>query len=236
MAEKYTLGDVIRKEMDKKNISYARLEELSGVPKSALQRYVSGGTAKIPSDRLIKIAGALSMPAEVLLYKSMFDEQQRGSEFSGLAHKLWDDNNLPADPSRDIYPFEPVARVPVLGEIAAGAPLLAQEHILGYEAVEMGDFQNYFYLRVRGDSMINAGINDGDMVLIRIQDTAENGQIVACRLNGDEATLKRFRRQGSSVMLIPENPDYDPRIVPSADFEQGQASIIGVAVEVKRRL
>ena len=82
--------------------------------------------------------------------------------------------------------------------------------------------------------MIGAGIQSGDKVLIRQQSTAENGQIVACRLNGDEATLKRFRRQGDSVILLPENPNYEPRIIPMKDFENGDAGIIGVAIQIKR--
>jgi len=73
-------------------------------------------------------------------------------------------------------------------------------------------------------------------VLIRTQPTADDGQIVACRVNGDEATLKRFRRQGDSVMLLPENPAYAPRVVPQSDFDSGYAAIIGVAIQALRTL
>ena len=84
--------------------------------------------------------------------------------------------------------------------------------------------------------MIGAGIQDGDLVLIRMQSSAENGQIVACQVNGDEATLKRFHQQINTVLLMPENPKYEPIIVPIADFESGRAKIIGVAIEIKRKL
>lgn len=84
--------------------------------------------------------------------------------------------------------------------------------------------------------MINAGIQSGDLVLIRIQNCAENGQIVACRINGNEATLKRYREQQSAIILMPENPAYDPYIVSKKDFADGYAGIMGVAVEVKRKL
>ena len=133
-------------------------------------------------------------------------------------------------------PYAPTGRVPVLGYIPAGPSSVVEDDILGYESVEVPDPQNYFCLRVAGDSMINAGILDGDTVLIRYQPNAENGQIVACRVNGDEATLKRFKRQGNSVVLLPENPKYDPRIVGAEEFESGYASIIGVAVEVRHKL
>ena len=79
-------------------------------------------------------------------------------------------------------------------------------------------------------------IHTGDLVLIRKQDCAEDGQIVAARVNGDEATLKRYKRQGDTVLLLPENPAYDPRVVPFQDFESGYAQIIGVALEVRHTL
>ena len=84
--------------------------------------------------------------------------------------------------------------------------------------------------------MINAGIQEGDLVLLRRQETAENGQIVACLLDGETATLKRFRRQGGMVILQPENPAYEPRIVSLQDFETGAARIVGVAVRLVRSL
>ena len=84
--------------------------------------------------------------------------------------------------------------------------------------------------------MVGAGIQTGDLVLIRLQPTADNGQIVACKINGDEATLKRFRQQGDTVILMPENPKYDPLVVPASDFATGHAKIIGVAIEIKRKL
>lgn len=126
--------------------------------------------------------------------------------------------------------------IPILGTIPAGYPVLACEEILGYAPADVHNPKNYFYLRVNGDSMINAGINTGDLVLIHCQACAEDGQIVACRVNGDEATLKRFRRQGNSIILMPENPIYPPRIVPESDFASGYAAIIGIAVQVTKNL
>lgn len=126
--------------------------------------------------------------------------------------------------------------VPILGEIPAGYPVLANEEILGYAPVAVHNPQDCFLLLVKGDSMINAGIQSGDMVLIRRQPCAEEGQIVACRVNGDEATLKRFHEQDNSVMLVPENPKYSPILISKNDFESGYASIIGVAIQVTRNL
>lgn len=102
--------------------------------------------------------------------------------------------------------------------------------------IPYSDEENYFFLRVSGESMKNAGIHTGDLVLIRRQKCADDGQIVAARVNGDEATLKRYKKQGDNVLLLPENPDFEPRIVPTKDFEIGDAQIIGVVVELRRSL
>lgn len=142
------------------------------------------------------------------------------------------ESSLPSD----AILYAPTGMVPVLGRIPAGIPASAEEHIEGYEPVDVSDPENYYWLHVEGDSMINAGIQFGDLVLMRAQNYAENGQIVACRVNGDEATLKRFREQGDSIILLPENPAYEPRIVSKKDFADGYAGIVGVAIEIKRKL
>jgi repressor LexA len=126
------------------------------------------------------------------------------------------------------------AVVPVLGRIAAGAPVLAAEHVEEYLTVPMGfvDGVDHFALRVTGDSMIDAGILDGDTVVVRRQDSAKTGDIVAALLPGpaeDEATVKRLRLEKGRVILVPENPALEP-------FEMADGSILGVVVAVLRKL
>lgn len=133
-------------------------------------------------------------------------------------------------------PFTTSHKAPILGSIPAGYPVMAVEDIEGYADIPYSDEENYFFLRVKGESMKNAGIHTGDLVLIRRQKCADDGQVVAARVNGDEATLKRYKRQGGNVMLIPENPEFDPSIVPVQDFETGDAEIIGIALEVRHTL
>lgn len=125
---------------------------------------------------------------------------------------------------------------PIVGTIPAGYPATALQDIEGYEPIPYPDAENYFFLRVDGYSMINAGINPGDLVLIRRQDYAEPGQIVACRVNGDEATLKRYRPGSTAVVLMPENSKYEPKVVSAEDFVTGYASILGVAIQVRHNL
>lgn len=145
-------------------------------------------------------------------------------------------NDIQEQKDNNFIPYRPTGTVPVLGRIAAGVPISAIEEVEGYEPVTVSDPENCYYLRVDGDSMIGAGIQSGDLVLIRQQPTADNGQIVACKVNGDEATLKRFHQQGEAVLLMPENPNYEPIVVPAKDFDTGYAQIFGVAIEVKRKL
>ena len=128
----------------------------------------------------------------------------------------------------DAYPA-PV-HVPVLGRIAAGGPILAEELVedvfaLPHQLVGQGTM---FLLEVRGDSMIDAAICDGDWVVVRQQPTAENGDIVAALLN-DEATVKTFKRRDGHVWLMPHNPAYDP-------IDGNLASILGKVVAVLRKL
>ena len=101
-------------------------------------------------------------------------------------------------------------KVPVLDSVAAGAPVLAQECIEDYVSFDTrGRAGEYFALRVRGESMVKAGILPGDLVIVRQQKTARNGEIVVALL-GEEATVKRFRQEGGQVWLLPENDAYRP--------------------------
>jgi repressor LexA len=137
----------------------------------------------------------------------------------GFRPRLASDN--PAPPPRPVAALavEPVhaLELPVMGRIAAGVPIEAIAHVSHHVAVPgsmlSGKGQHYA-LEVRGDSMIEAGINDGDIVVIREQTTAENGDIVVALVEDSEATLKRFRRKGSMIALEAANPAYETRVLP----------------------
>ena len=99
--------------------------------------------------------------------------------------------------------------VPIIGKVTAGAPILAFEEPLGILAYKPPDDGDYFALEVRGDSMSGIGIIEGDFVVVRKQQTARNGQVVVAIID-DEATVKRLKRDGGRIWLMPENPDYSP--------------------------
>lgn len=135
-----------------------------------------------------------------------------------------------SQPGPELHAASDVAMVPVLGRIAAGGPILAEEQVetvmpLPRELVGQGQL---FLLRVSGDSMVDAAICDGDFVVVRSQPHAEPGEVVAALL-GEEATVKTFSRRDGHVWLLPHNAAYEP--IPGDD-----ARILGKVVSVMRRL
>ena len=127
----------------------------------------------------------------------------------------------------------PVRHVPLVGDVAAGTDVLAQENVeelfpLPEDFTGGGDL---FMLRVRGDSMIEAGIMDGDFVVARAQPTADNGDVVIAGIPGEEATVKRYQRTGGRITLVPANPRLEPMV-----FDADEVQIFGKVVTVMRRL
>jgi repressor LexA len=138
------------------------------------------------------------------------------------------------DPNSDaVVERRPVRHVPLVGDVAAGTDVLAQENVeellpLPVDFTGDGDL---FMLRVRGDSMIEAGILDGDFVVCRSQTTADTGDIVVAGIPGDEATVKTFTTDGDRVVLVPANPRLGPM-----EFAASEVKVFGRVVTVMRRL
>lgn len=151
-----------------------------------------------PSVREIGEAVGLKSPSTVHFHLKKLEEQGLIEKGACKGRAL----TIPRQP--------PEGKIPLLGSVAAGAPILAQECIEDYITYDTrGHGGEYFALRVRGESMIKAGILPGDLVIIRRQSTVQNGEIVVALL-GEEATVKRFRREGGQIWLLPENDDYQP--------------------------
>ncbi len=139
----------------------------------------------------------------------------------------WDPN------SGAVMERRPVRHVPLVGDVAAGTDVLAEENVEELFPLPM-DFTgdgDLFMLRVRGDSMIEIGIFDGDYIVAHQQSTANNGDVVIAGIPGGEATVKTYRRQGDKVVLVPANPALEPMT-----FRDDEVEIYGRAVTVMRRL
>ncbi|SDW41845.1 transcriptional repressor LexA [Litoreibacter albidus] len=134
--------------------------------------------------------------------------------------------NPKAMPLEGVHALE----LPVMGRIAAGTPIEAISEVSHHVAVPgsmLAGSGHHYALEVKGDSMIEAGINDGDVVVIREQITANNGDIVVALVEDQEATLKRFRRHGSSIALEPANSAYETRVLPD-DKVKVQGRLVGL--------
>lgn len=167
-----------------KEISYGELSEKTGIPKSALQRYATGETEKIPIDRLQTIAKAIGTTASYLMG--------------------WE-NELP----NNILPMPGMKEWKVLGATACGDPLYRE--LDGETVLAPDNIDADFVFRCAGDSMIGARILDGDIVFVK-SGSVDNGQIAVVRI-GEEYTLKRIYRGVDYLELRAENPAYPPRVI-----------------------
>ena len=170
-----------------------------------------------PSVREIGEAVGLKSPSTVHFHLKHLEEAGVISKGSGKGRAI----TLTA-------PAVPEDKVPIVGNVAAGSPILAEECIEDYLTFDTGGRSGeYFALRVRGESMLNAGILPGDLVVVQRKETARNGEIVVAMIE-DEATVKTYSRQNGHVWLLPENDAYEP-------IDGTYAQILGKVAAVVRR-
>lgn len=128
-------------------------------------------------------------------------------------------------------------KIPILGRIPAGIPIEAVEEILDFEEItpELAKTGNFFALKVQGDSMAPQILN-GDVLIIKKQESAESGDVCVVFVNGDDATLKRIQKDENGIALIPNNPSYGIRYFTNKEIETLPIRIVGKAIEVRRSL
>lgn len=199
-----TIGYRIRCARERIDMTQEQLGKLCGTTKQTIFKYENDIVTNIPMDRIESIASALNVSPIYLMG--------------------WSDNLFSAAPN--ISPIPNMNKVPLIGSIACGAPILADEHIEDYVDIP-AHISADFALTCKGDSMINARIFDGDIVYIRQQNTVDNGQIAAVLIDG-EATLKRVRLFDDHISLEPENPQYRPLVYWGE--EMNAVRILGKAV------
>lgn len=193
------------------------------IPKSAMSQYLSG--AFKPKDkRTFIIAKALNV-SEAWLMGYDVPMQNEEAYITNIKSNI-----------KNIIPLPKTSKKPRLGVIACGEPILAQENIEDYDEVPE-DIRCDFTLICSGDSMINARINNGDIVYIREQPQVENGEIAACLVDGEfetKATLKRFYKYDDKIILQAENPAYPPFVY--VNEEMNRVRVIGKAVGFTSKL
>ena len=181
-----------------------------------------------PSVREIGAAVGLKSPSTVHFHLKHMEEKgiikKAGRKGRTVTLVRPSEQAVPA-PQQEVLP--PAGRVPIVGSVAAGTPILAQECIEDYLPYDTnGRDGEYFALRVRGESMLNAGILPGDLVVVHQQQDANNGEIIVAMIE-DEATVKRLKRKDGHVWLMPENDAYSP-------IDGTYASILGKVSAVIR--
>lgn len=206
------IGKNIKSKRLENNFTLEDLAKKVGTSKQTIQRYETGVIANIPSDRIELLANALqTTPAFLMGWESDSVESQ----------------NVQDNPIKNIIPLPQTKKLPLLGAIACGEPILATENVEEYIETP-NDISATFCLRCKGDSMINARIFDGDIVYIREQPDVENGEIAAVLID-DEATLKRvYKHNSNKIVLQPENPIYEPLVF--VNEEINNIRILGKAV------
>ena len=187
------------------------LEELGskvGVGKSTVQKWENGFISNMKRDKIALLASALKInPVSFITGELIYDT--------------------------DIQPYNPIVdKIPVLGYISAGLPLYAEEHIIDETYTTHNGGAEYFALKVKGDSMSAAQINEGNLIIVRRQDTVENGEIAVVMVENENATVKRYKRDGNLVQLIPQsfNPEHQIQIY---NLEKTKINILGKVVECK---
>ena len=216
-------------------------EELTTRQKQIL-RYITKqiqANGYAPSVREIGRAVGLSSTATVHCYLKKLEElgyirkeNQKGRTLRVLKKEedLYNPNRIGKEPPRAFYNRKEMVDVPVIGKITAGSPILAVENVTDTLPIPIdfvGNSQS-FMLVVRGESMIEAGILDGDLILVRRQNVAENGEIIVALID-DEATVKTFYKEKDHIRLQPENSTMDPIIVPDC-------KILGKVIGVFRKM
>lgn len=189
--------DRLNQALSLRNMKAAELAEKTGMHKSRISQYTNG-VYEAKQDALYKIAKALDVNEAWLMGYDVAMERKAPTEYPDNLYKI------------------ETKKLPLLGNIAAGEPLFVSEDQVEYY-VEVGtNVHADFCLKVKGDSMINARIQDGDIVFIRQQDTVDEGQIAAVLIE-DEATLKRVYKTNGDIVLMAENPIYKPMVYKPGD-------------------
>ena len=205
LGNKITMSNNLKKYLKINNISRNQLSESLGISYSTISDWING-KAYPRIDKIEMMANYFGINKSDLVEEHFTEEKPQG------------------------------IKIPVLGTVPAGIPISAVEDILDYEEIpksweNQGEF---FGLKIKGDSMLPI-LTDGDIVIVRKQSTADNGDTVIAMVNGDDATCKRYERSNNGIMLIPNNSSYTPTFYTNEEIASLPVTIIGKVVELRRK-
>lgn len=191
-----TLGERIRQLRLERDLTQEEVGKRIGTTKQQIYKYETGIIENVPADKIEALANLYDVsPAYIMGWENL------------------DFNKIP-----EVIPLNKVRRIPIIGRIACGDPLFAEENYEGYFVSDPNMLSADFALYARGDSMIDANIKDGDLVFFRKTPQVENGAIAAVLIE-EEATLKRFKKFDNMIILEPANVDYEPIMITEEDHK-----------------
>ena len=206
------MGNIIKRLRIENNMTLEQLEDKVGVGKSTVRKWENGMIANMRRDKIAKIADVFNVSPSYLIGW----DNNVGPITNGTKHKA------------------PGVTINVLGRVAAGVPIEAIEDIIGTEEIsaELASTGDFFGLQIHGDSM-EPRMYEGDVVIVRQQDDAESGEVIIAMVNGDEATCKRLKKYDGGIMLLSNNPRYEPIVFTNEEIEEKPVRIIGKVVELR---
>lgn len=217
-----TLGDIIKEYRASRNLSMDAFSTKSGISKAYISlleknRHPKTGKPIAPSIQCIKQAA-----------------EGMDIDFDVLFKKI--DGNVTLDVEEKNRKSTKGVTINVLGRVAAGIPIEAVEDIIDTEEIseDMAATGEFFGLRIHGDSM-EPRMSEGDVVIVRKQDDAESGEIVIAMVNGCDATCKRLKKYAEGIMLLSNNPKYEPMVFSKEEIETKPVRIIGRVVELRAK-
>lgn len=226
-----TFANRLKKALDYNNMRPIDLANKTKISKAQICNYLKG-TYKAKQDKLYIIAKALDVSEAWLMgYDVNMDREWFPDNKEDLT-------NITIDNARYIETTTKTVKIPILGKVPAGVPIEAIEDIIGYEEIPasmLRDGNNYFSLKIDGDSMY-PDYKTGDIIIIRQQNDCNSGDDCVVMVNGDDATFKRVVKQEKSIILKPLNNEYEPYYFDEYEIMTKPVKIIGVAVEVRRKL
>ena len=209
MSEQNLIGLIIRNKRIALGYTLEYVGNCVGVSKSTVRKWESGFISNMGRDKIAALAKCLELNPITLVNGNM---------------------------DTDVAIPTSAVRIPVYAAIPAGIPLEAIEDIIDWEEIspDMAKQGDFFALRVKGDSM-EPRIKDGDVVIVRCQQSVDNGDVAVVMVNASDATLKRFHATPSGVKLLPDNPAHNPLFFSPAEVEQLPVRVIGKVVELRAK-
>ena len=214
------IGNLIKTKRIELGLTLVEVAEAVGVSDATVSRWESGDIENMRRDRIASLAEILRLNPLILLGLDDSNESVNSNQ------KIVDPINLKTD-------VLPVKRIPVLGSISAGNPLAVMDDVIGWVLYPDINSHEHFALYINGDSMDAAGLNDKDLVVVEVTPTVDNGSIAVVKVNGDDATVKKFYQNGNIIQLVPQstNPEHQPQVY---DLKDVQIDIVGRVVRITK--